>query len=71
MTEDQAKEIAQKFVARDAHRFRYELIEARQAESLPDDWSIVFEVKTLDGNAIVGPLVILVNKATSLPRALG
>jgi hypothetical protein len=79
VTEDQVKQIASRFLAEQMvihegkfglSQFRHTLMGAQCHPRLPGQWSVVFEVRHVDGHVIDGPTLVLVDDTSGEARFL-
>lgn len=72
MNEFEARQIAEKFVSGlDKRGHSIGFAEARRRVRYPDQWSVVFDVFSSNGNLIDGPIVVIVEETTGNARLLG
>ena len=71
MTGVEAKEIARKFVSTlELRTYTATFIEARKHERWPNEWSVIFELRSSQGHLMDGPMVVIVDETTGKGRLL-
>ncbi len=68
-TQDEARDIAIDFVSsRDMKQCSAKFAEVREHERFPNEWSVIFDLYSVDGTLIDAPFVVVVDKATKEAR---
>lgn len=65
MNIEDARMIAESFIALQEMRgHKVTFVEARNLPKWPNEWSVIFDLYSPEGNLIDGPIIVIVNKIT-------